>query len=399
MSRFMIASDIHGSAYYCQQLQKRWKEEKVEKLFLLGDLLYHGPRNDLPQDYEPKKVIAMLNEMSQSIVCVRGNCEAEVDQMVLNFPVMAESARIYADGLEMFLTHGHLYHEDKLPNLSEGEIFIQGHTHIPVMEKREHYVMLNPGSVSIPKNGSEHTYIIYENRYFYLKDMQGKILQTLDLKHKEEGKLEHYDFQELRGIVHRLHSPEGCPWDRVQTHKSLCGDTIEEAYEIVQAIDSLERTGNFENLKEELGDILFLVLLHSEIASSEGNFSIDDVIETAAKKMIHRHPHIFGGDTTKTWEELKQEEHPQVSLAELMKEEFPALLRAQKYIKKSGSHRSEDSLRSEMLTILTDDGDLNERQIGKLIFDMVELAQKNHTNAEMALYHVVEQMIETKPVE
>lgn len=399
MSRFMIASDIHGSAYYCECLMKRWREEKAEKLILLGDLLYHGPRNDLPRDYAPKEVIAMLNEQKESILCVRGNCEAEVDQMVLAFPVMSDSAVIYADGLEFFLTHGHIYNEEKLPALAEGAVFIQGHTHIPVMEKREHYIMLNPGSVSIPKAGSQHSYIIYEHRCFYLKNMQGQILQTLDLN----PKLERHDFTQLRGIVRRLHAPEGCQWDRVQTNQTLRSSTIEEAYEIVDAVDKIERRGNYADLKEELGDMLFLILLHSEIADCNGQFSIDDVIDQITNKMIHRHPKIFGGNADKNWEQLKMEEHPNVSLADLKIEEFPALIQSQKWVKKSdecyGVRRSEDVVRSEMLTILTEDGDVTEKQMGRILYDAVELAHKYNINAEMALKDMVKQTMQSVNME
>lgn len=393
MSRFMFASDIHGSSYYCELLKKRWSEEKAEKLFLLGDLLYHGPRNDLPKDYAPKEVIAKLNEMKEVIVCVRGNCEAEVDQMVLEFPVMAEYTILYADGLEFFLTHGHIYNEENLPSLSEGAVFVQGHTHIPVLEKREHYIMLNPGSISIPKGESEHTYIIYENRCFYLKNMQGQILQTLDLNEKREK----HDFTQLRGIVRRLHAPEGCPWDRVQTNQSLKGNTIEEAYEILEGVERLEKTGDFKNLQEELGDMLFLILLHSEIADCNGQFSIEDVVEQVARKMIHRHPKIFGGDVDKSWEQLKMEEHPHVGLEESLKG-FPALMRSQKWVrmaeKSYGVHRSEDNIRSEMLTILTEE-DVTEKQIGKLLLDTVELAQKYHFDAEVALNDLLKQAIQS----
>ncbi|MBQ2126017.1 MAG: phosphodiesterase, partial [Spirochaetales bacterium] len=164
--KLMIASDIHGSAFYCEKLLNAFNQENPQRLLLLGDLLYHGPRNDLPKDYAPKKVISMLNAVKDKIICVRGNCEAEVDQMVLDFPVLSESLLMFLDDRLMFATHGHIYNENKLPALQAGDVFLQGHTHIPVMKKEGEFFFINPGSVSIPKENSEHSYMIYENSCF-----------------------------------------------------------------------------------------------------------------------------------------------------------------------------------------------------------------------------------------
>lgn len=179
--KLMIASDIHGSAYYCEKLLEAYKREGAEKLLLLGDLLYHGPRNDLPKEYAPKKVIAMLNEYKKELLCVRGNCEAEVDQMVLEFPVMADYAVIYLDGLTIFATHGHLYNKKNLPPLKAGDILLHGHTHVQAMEEVEDYYYLNPGSVSIPKEDNVNSYMIYENRSFVIKDMEGNMIKRIDI--------------------------------------------------------------------------------------------------------------------------------------------------------------------------------------------------------------------------
>lgn len=179
--KLMIASDIHGSAYYCEKLLSAFATEKPERLLLLGDLLYHGPRNDLPKDYCPKKVIQMLNEIKDKIICVRGNCEAEVDQMVLEFPVLSDSLLMFLDGKLMFATHGHIYNENKLPALHPGDIFLQGHTHIPVMKKFGDCFLVNPGSVSIPKENSEHSYAVYENSCFTLKNLDCKVLEVFNL--------------------------------------------------------------------------------------------------------------------------------------------------------------------------------------------------------------------------
>lgn len=173
--RLMIASDIHGSAYYCRQLLEAYRKEKADKLILLGDILYHGPRNDLPKEYAPKEVIAMLNGMKESLLCVRGNCDTEVDQMVLEFPILADYAWMYLeDNRMMFVTHGHVHNEGKLPMLKKGDILLHGHTHVPVCLERENYVYLNPGSVSIPKENSWHGYLLLENGCFIWKDLKGE---------------------------------------------------------------------------------------------------------------------------------------------------------------------------------------------------------------------------------
>lgn len=163
--KLVIASDIHGSAYWCGKLLELIETEAPDRIVLLGDLLYHGPRNDLPRDYAPKAVIPMLSRYANRILAVRGNCEAEVDQMVLPFPCMADYALLEADGCSMYLTHGHLKSPDNLPALPEGSIFLSGHTHIKLDEIRGGIRCLNPGSVSIPKDGS-HSCIVWENGSF-----------------------------------------------------------------------------------------------------------------------------------------------------------------------------------------------------------------------------------------
>ncbi|KSV59401.1 phosphodiesterase [Acetivibrio ethanolgignens] len=175
--KLMIASDIHGSAYYCRKMLEAFDREQPEKLILLGDILYHGPRNDLPKEYAPKEVIGLLNERKESLLCVRGNCEAEVDQMVLDFPVLAEYMILYLDGRMVFATHGHIHNEEKLPPLGKNAILLHGHTHIPVIADRGDYLFLNPGSVSIPKGESKNSYMVYENGSFCIKElMTGEVL-------------------------------------------------------------------------------------------------------------------------------------------------------------------------------------------------------------------------------
>lgn len=173
--KIMVAADIHGSAYYCEKLLKKYKEEACDKLLLLGDILYHGPRNDLPEEYNPKKVLAMLNEMKNEILCVRGNCDTEVDQMVLEFPVLAEYCLLYLDHITIFATHGHKFNKNFMPNLAENEVLLHGHTHVPACEKVGNNMYMNPGSVSIPKENSHHGYMTIEDGRFLWKDLDGNI--------------------------------------------------------------------------------------------------------------------------------------------------------------------------------------------------------------------------------
>ena len=179
--KWLIASDIHGSAHYCKQLIDAFNKENADRLLLLGDILYHGPRNDLPRDYAPKSVIEMLNVLAENIICVRGNCDGEVDDMVLDFPVLAEYAIVSDNSLSgniLFATHGHHFDARNLPKLKKGDILLHGHTHIPCFDLVEGIWVVNPGSVSIPKNGSENSYMIFENGRFELKSLAGQTISV-----------------------------------------------------------------------------------------------------------------------------------------------------------------------------------------------------------------------------
>ena len=173
--KLMIASDLHGSAYYTQKLLDAFETEQPDKLLLLGDLLYHGPRNDLPRDYAPKEVIAMLNPLADKLLCVRGNCEAEVDQMVLAFPVMADYCVLFEQGKTIYVTHGHLFSEQNPPKLQKGDVLLTGHTHVPKCTEHDGWWYLNPGSVSIPKENSHHSYMTLENGVFLWKSLDGTL--------------------------------------------------------------------------------------------------------------------------------------------------------------------------------------------------------------------------------
>ena len=180
--KYMIASDLHGSAEHVGRLMEAWGREGADGLLLLGDILYHGPRNALPDDYDTKKVIAMLNPLADKITAVRGNCDAEVDQMVLAFSLMADSVSIMADGRRFFLTHGHLYNPIEPPALEPGSVMLSGHTHVPAcFQSPEGVWFMNPGSVSIPKNGSPHSYMVYEGGLFQWKTLEGEVYRRLDL--------------------------------------------------------------------------------------------------------------------------------------------------------------------------------------------------------------------------
>ena len=180
--KYFIASDIHGSAYFCDLLVKAFENSNADKLVLLGDVLYHGPRNDLPKDYAPKKVIEMLNPLAQKIIAIRGNCDAEVDQMVLNFDVL----QTYKKLDDFYLTHGH--HIDEI-DIKKGSIVLCGHTHIPTVEERENYTYLNVGSVSIPKENSAHSYVIFEDNVFsFFNLLTGEKYKTYEIWFKRQNR-------------------------------------------------------------------------------------------------------------------------------------------------------------------------------------------------------------------
>ena len=179
--KLMFASDIHGSAFYCRRMLELYKNSGAKRLVLLGDILYHGPRNDLPREYAPKEVIAMLNPLKDELLAVRGNCDTEVDQMVLEFPIMADYALLVLEGRSFYLSHGHIYHEGNLPPLMPGDVFVYGHTHVLRAEKKDGLVYLNPGSVSLPKQGNPPTYGVLEDGCFFVRTLEGGTVETIQL--------------------------------------------------------------------------------------------------------------------------------------------------------------------------------------------------------------------------
>lgn len=179
--KLFIASDIHGSMHWCGKMLDVFNRENADRLVILGDILYHGPRNDLPEGYEPKAVIDALNPLADRIICVRGNCDTEVDQMVLKFPIMQKTALLFDGSTALYLNHGHDREilENSLPC---GCVLLCGHTHVPAAKEENGHWYLNPGSVSIPKEDSQHSYMIYEDGVFTWKNLDGESYNTLKVK-------------------------------------------------------------------------------------------------------------------------------------------------------------------------------------------------------------------------
>lgn len=182
--KFIIASDIHGDAKCCGMLLATAEKLGAQKILLLGDLLYHGPRNDLPEGYAPKEVITQLNGCADKLICVRGNCDGEVDQMVLSFPILSDTALVYDSSadLSLFMSHGHKYSPDNLPPLPRRTVFLSGHTHLLGISERDGIVCLNPGSISIPKGGNPKSYALYELGRFEIRTLAGdEIISSIEL--------------------------------------------------------------------------------------------------------------------------------------------------------------------------------------------------------------------------
>ena len=179
--KWMIASDLHGAAGFARRLLERFEQEEADRLLLLGDILYHGPRNDLPPEYAPKEVIALLTPYKDRIFCVRGNCDTEVDQMVLPFPILADYAILSQGDRLIYATHGHVYNPGNLPPLQPGDVLLMGHTHVPMDKEENGLLFLNPGSVSIPKEGNIPTYAVLENGLFSIRGFDGEIVKELQL--------------------------------------------------------------------------------------------------------------------------------------------------------------------------------------------------------------------------
>nr|WP_307774917.1 phosphodiesterase [uncultured Cetobacterium sp.] len=183
--KIFVISDIHGSSFYLKKALEAFEKERCDYILILGDELYHGPRNPLPEEYDPKKVVELLNPLKNLIVAVRGNCDSEVDQMLLEYPIMGDYSTILWEGKRIFSTHGHIYNKENLPPISKGDILIYGHTHIPLCEENEEGVyILNPGSISLPKGGYENSYGVFEDGKFLVKTLEGEIINSIQIEKK-----------------------------------------------------------------------------------------------------------------------------------------------------------------------------------------------------------------------
>ncbi|MGF7058007.1 phosphodiesterase [Brassicibacter mesophilus] len=179
--KLFFMSDIHGSSYYLRKAIEAYEREKCDYIIILGDALYHGPRNSLPKEYDPKAVAEVLNSYKNKIIAVRGNCDSEVDQMLISYPMMSDYSVILYNNRRLFLTHGHIYNKNNLLNIDKNDVLIHGHTHIPLAEKEDGKIILNPGSISLPKNNNPNSYAILENDIFTVKDLDGDSFISTEL--------------------------------------------------------------------------------------------------------------------------------------------------------------------------------------------------------------------------
>ncbi|AZK48132.1 phosphodiesterase [Paenibacillus lentus] len=177
--KLMFISDIHGSSHWLERTMEKAREEQAKQIVMLGDFLYHGPRNPLPEGYDPQQVARILNEHKNNIIAVRGNCDAEVDQMLLDFPMMADYVMLFHEGRRIYVTHGHGFNMEQLPPIAENDVFVQGHTHIPVADRKHGIYVLNPGSISLPKEDFPHSYGVLENGAFCVKDFEGEVIKFI----------------------------------------------------------------------------------------------------------------------------------------------------------------------------------------------------------------------------
>ncbi len=169
--KYFVLSDIHGDEICCKKALDIFSQSDCSAILLMGDILYHGPRNDLPKGYDPKGVIRLLSSLSEQIIAVKGNCDGEVDQMVLNFPILSVCNQLYLKTRKVFMTHGHTITRNLPPSLPNGSIFLYGHTHIPEAKKENGLFFLNPGSVSIPKGNFPSSYAILDESTFTIYDL------------------------------------------------------------------------------------------------------------------------------------------------------------------------------------------------------------------------------------
>ncbi len=177
--KFLIASDVHGSAYFAQEIVDAAKREKADKIILLGDIYNHGPRNPLPKDYAPLKVAEILNGVKANLLVIKGNCDSQVDTLISEFDFI-ENACVLSNGKTVFLTHGHVYNKDDKPK-TEFNAVVYGHFHTGFIEKKGSTVFVNCGSVSLPKNGTPSSYVVLDEGVIQLKTINGDEISSVSL--------------------------------------------------------------------------------------------------------------------------------------------------------------------------------------------------------------------------
>lgn len=177
--KIMVISDIHGKVPALETALQIYKKNEFERLFILGDILYHGPRNPLPEGYHPAAIVDLLNPLKHEILATRGNCDSEVDQMLLDFPIMGDYSLFMQSSRRFVLTHGHL-DTSRVPSLQPGDVRLSGHTHLPVLEMNDEVCFFNPGSISLPKGGNPPSYGVIDNETFSIKQLEtGEMIMNL----------------------------------------------------------------------------------------------------------------------------------------------------------------------------------------------------------------------------
>lgn len=179
--KLMIISDIHGAWKDLEIALNQMDKEGADQLVILGDILYHGPRNPLPKDYDPMIVVKLLNGIKDKIIAIRGNCDSHVDQMVLEFPILSDYSWLMFEGKKFFLSHGHIYNESNMPSISSGDALFYGHTHIPETKTVNGITFFNPGSIALPKEGHPKTYGIFDQNTITVKTMLGEVYKSISL--------------------------------------------------------------------------------------------------------------------------------------------------------------------------------------------------------------------------
>lgn len=181
--KYLIVSDIHGSVSRLKTVLDFYRKNKCDMLLILGDILNYGPRNGLPDDLNPQAIVALLNSMKDEIIAIRGNCDSEVDQMLLDFPIMSDYTIVVDNGIKLFLTHGHIFNENNLPK-GKNHCIIYGHTHLWKLEKKDDIIICNTGSITFPKGGNEPTFCVYENKNIFTYNIEGKLLDKISIEEK-----------------------------------------------------------------------------------------------------------------------------------------------------------------------------------------------------------------------